>query len=100
MVRGLIMTPTTLVFDRNFTNAMLSLTWYLVVFTDTTSVQSWRVYFATGQTQKDISIEGVDPTKMIVTAEGMYYPGGRTWDVADDNPGAASVEVEAPHAAE
>src|SRR2546426_9320829 len=94
MVRGLIMTPTTLVFDRNFTNAMLSLTWYLVVFTDTTSVQSWRVYFATGQTQKDISIECVDPTKTIVTAGGMYYRGGRTWYGSDDNPGVATVTLD------
>src|SRR5437667_5986946 len=94
MVRGLIMTPTTLVFDRNFTNAMLTITWYLVVFTDTTSVQSWRVYFATGQTQKDISIECIDPTKTIVTAGGMYSRGGRTWYGSDDNPGVATVTLD------
>ena len=94
MVRGSIMNPTTLVFDRNFTTATLILTWYVVVFTDTTSVQSWRVYFATGQTQKDISIECIDPTKTIVTAGGMYYRGGRTWYGSDDNPGVATVTLD------
>jgi len=94
MVRGLIMNPTTLVFDRNLTFVTLILTWYLVVFTDTTSVQSWRVYFATGQTQKDISISCIDPTKTIVTAGGMYYRGGRSWTTSDDNPGFATVTLD------
>jgi KaiC/GvpD/RAD55 family RecA-like ATPase len=94
MVRGLIMTPTTLVFDRNLTFVTLTLTWYLVAFTDTTSVQSWRVYFSTGQTQKDISIECIDPTKTIVTAGGMYYRGGMTWYSSDDNPGVTTVTLD------
>src|SRR5947209_18467558 len=86
MVRGLIMNPVTLVFDRVGVFLTINLTWYLIVFADTASVQSWTVSFATSDTQKDVAISCVDLTKAIVTAGGMYYRGGNTF-FSVDNPG-------------
>src|SRR5207247_9481396 len=94
MVRGVVMNPTNLIFDRNLTFEAMTLTWYLVVFTDTTSVQSSRTFLATGVTQRDTAIACVDPSKTIVTAGGMYHRGGSTAYSTDDNPGAGTVMLD------
>ena len=88
------MNPTNLIFDRNLTFEAMTLTWYLVVFTDTTSVQSSRTFLATGVTQRDTTIACVDPSKTIVTAGGMYHRGGSTAYSTDDNPGAGTVMLD------
>src|SRR5438445_287501 len=93
MVRGLIVNPVTLVFDRVGVFLKINLTWYLTVFADTASVQSWTVSFATSYTQKDVAISCVDLTKAIVTAGGMYYRGGNTF-FSGDNPGVATFTLD------
>ena len=93
MVRGLIVNPVTLVFDRVGVFLTINLTWYLIVFADTASVQSWTVSFATSDTQKDVAISCVDLTKAIVTAGGMYYRGGNTF-FSGDNPGVATFTLD------
>jgi hypothetical protein len=56
MVRGLVTNPTTLTFARDGTGQAMTLTWYLVEFTDDTRVQSASAAFGTGTTQVDITI--------------------------------------------
>ncbi|TLZ74573.1 MAG: hypothetical protein E6K14_03230, partial [Methanobacteriota archaeon] len=94
MVRGLITDAFTLTFDRSNSGQSIGLTWYLVSFTDSTTVQSGTVNFAPADTQKDVAIPCIDTTKAIATAGGMYYRGGRTPYGSDDNPGVATVTLE------
>ncbi len=94
MVRGLITDSFTLTFDRSNSGQSIGLTWYLVSFTDSTTVQSGTVNFAPADTQKDVAIPCIDTTKAIATAGGMYYRGGRTPYGSDDNPGVATVTLE------
>ena len=88
MVRGVITNTNTLTFDRNNTGKGLILTWYLVEFTDDTTVQSGSQNFAATDTQKDITISTV-PVGRSLAAAGGYMRGGRTPLSTSANPGVA-----------
>jgi len=93
LIRGLVTNQTTLTFDRDATGVGWTLTWYLVEFTDATSVQHASQNFATTETQRDITITSVDLTRTIATAGSLYYRGGKTSNTAA-NPGSGTVTLD------
>ncbi|TLZ55750.1 MAG: hypothetical protein E6K17_05080 [Methanobacteriota archaeon] len=94
MVWGTVTDATTLTFDRASTGQASDLTWYLVEFTDGTTVESGSTQFTNAQTQLDIGIACVDTLTTLATAGGMSYRGGSTPYVVDDNPGVSSVTLD------
>lgn len=86
MVRGRVTNATTLTFDRDHAGQTMDLTWYLVEFTDSTTVQHNTAAFATTDAQKDISISSVN-TAMSFAVGGAWLKKGRTSYASDDNPG-------------
>ncbi|HYS72718.1 MAG TPA: tetratricopeptide repeat protein [Thermoplasmata archaeon] len=94
MVRGVVTSGNTLTFDRDLTGQAMTLTWYLVEFTDDTRVQSASAAFSSGTTQVDVSITSVDSTKTIASAGAIRYNGGKTPYNADDNPGTGTVTLD------
>ena len=94
MVRGVVTNGNTLTFDRALTGQAMTLTWYLVEFTDDTRVQSGSAAFSSGTTQVDAPITSVDSTRTIASAGAIRYNGGKTPYNADDNPGTATVTLD------
>ena len=89
LVRGQVTNATTLTFDRDSTSGSgqsLNLTWYLVTFTDGTTVQKGTQAFTTAETQKDVTITSVD-TGRSLAAGGYMGRGGKSNYTLDDNPG-------------
>ena len=86
LVRGLITNDTTLTFDRSNTGQAIDLSWFLVEFTDGTSVQDGSANMGTGTTQSNVTISSVDTSKTIA-AGGTMMRGGRSGYSGDDNPG-------------
>ena len=86
LVRGVVTDGSTLTFDRNNSGAVaLSLTWYLVEFTDATVVQSGSEPFLTADTQRDVALSpGVSPLRSIAVGGGDYLRGGRSPHPLDD----------------
>lgn len=93
--RGVVTNGTTLTFDRK--NAGLTgppaetynLTWYLVEFTDGTSVQSASEPFGAADTQRDVALAAPAPPGSSLAAASGFMRGGRTPYAADDVPGVA-----------
>ncbi len=74
LVRGAITDSTTLTFDRDNTGQTIDLTWFLVEFTDGTTVQKGSQSFTSSETQKDVTITGVDTT-WAIAAGGHWLRG-------------------------
>ena len=89
LVRGRLTNSNTLTFDRNNTGTVaIDLTWYLVEFTDGTTVQNGSQPFTATENQKDVTLgASVDLSNSIATAGGDYQRGGRSNYAADDVPG-------------
>ena len=85
LVRGVITNSTTLTFDRDNTGQTISLTWYLVEFTDGTTVQQGSQAFTSAETQKDVTINSVETT-WTIAAGGYFARGGKSPYSADDQP--------------
>jgi len=94
MLWGTVTDATTVTFDRSSTGQAIDLTWYLVEFTDVTTVESGSAQLTSAQTQLDIPIVCVDTATTLATAGGMSYRGGSTPYTTDDNPGVASVTLD------
>ena len=86
LIRGRMTNATTLTFDRNNTGAIADVTWYVVEFSDLTTVQHNSQSFTTSETQKDVTITTVD-TGEAIGAGGHSMRAGRSAYSADDNPG-------------
>ena len=88
LVRGVISTTTTLSFDRTQLGPGLLLTWYLVEFTDATTVQSASEPFTTAETVRNVTLASPAPPGLSIAAGGGdYQRGGRSPYSANDNPG-------------
>ena len=89
LIRGRITDTTTLTFDRDVTGIDLDLTWYLVEFTDQTTVRRGDVNFANGELSKFIFIDPpVNPARSI-SGGGHWQKGGKSNYTTADNPGIA-----------
>jgi len=86
LVQGVITNGITLTFDRNNTGQAINLTWYLVEFTDATTVQRNSQAFTTAQTTLPVALTAVDRGRSIAAAGG-YGGGGRSNYSAADNTG-------------
>ncbi len=86
LVRGVITNSTTLTFDRDQTATTMGLTWYLVEFTDGTTVQHSSESFTSTETQRDVTISSVD-TNLAIAAGGYCMRGGKSPYNSNDNPG-------------
>ncbi len=93
MVRGVITSNALLTFDRDNTGQAIDLTWYLVEFTDSTTVQHNSEAFSTAQTQKDVTISTIDLSSSIALA-GTYMRGGKTPYSTDQNPAPGWVTAD------
>lgn len=91
--RGLITNSTTLTFDRANTGQSMNLTWYLVEFTDGTTVQQGSQNFTSSDTQKNVTITSVSTTKSLA-AGGYFMRGGKTPYTATGNPGVVYFTLE------
>lgn len=94
MMRGVITNGTTLTFDRDNTGQAVDITWYLIEFTDGTTVQKGSEDFTTAQTQQDVTITSVDTARSIASAGAISYSGGKTPHSAAGNPGVGTVTLE------
>ena len=94
MVWGTVTDATTLTFDRASTGQAVDLTWYLVEFTDATTVESGSTQLTTAQTQLDVGVVCVDTATTLASAGGTSYRGGSTPYVVDDNPGVSTVTLD------
>jgi hypothetical protein len=89
LVRGLITNATTLTFDRaheGSTTTAVQITYYLLQFTDGTTVQSGNKSFGTGDTTLAQGIMSVDTTRSI-DAGGYFCRGGSSSYSTNDNLG-------------
>ncbi len=93
LVQGLISNGTTVTFDRANTGQAMDLTWYLVEFTDGTTVQQGSQSFGTTETQKNVAISVVDPARSLA-AGGYCMRGGRSSYAGDDNPGVGWMTLD------
>ncbi len=87
LVRGVITDATTLTFDRDSNGQALDLTWYLVEFTDGTTVQNGSQHFNASHTKHNIMITS-DEADWSIAVGGYFMRGGKSPYTADDNPGA------------
>src|SRR3989442_8551944 len=86
MVLGTVTDAMTLTFDRASTGQAVDLTWYLVEFTDATTVESGSTQLTTAQTQLDVGVVCVDTATTLASAGGTSYRGGSPPYFVDDNP--------------
>jgi chitodextrinase len=93
LLQGLISNGTTLTFDRANIGQAMDLTWYLVEFTDGTTVQQGSQSFGTTETQKNVAISVVDPTRSLA-AGGYFMRGGRSSYAGNDNPGVGWMTLD------
>ena len=89
LVRGVVTNGNTLTFDRSNTGVQLALTWYLVEFTDATTVQGASEPFLMAETLKNVPLSPVSPGSSIAVAGGDYMRGGRSPYAGNDIPGVA-----------
>ena len=87
LVRGVITNGTTLTFDRNSTGQAINLTWFLVTFSDNTTVQDGSQSFTSTDTQVNATITSVDLGLAIAVGGGDYLRGGRSALTTDDPAG-------------
>jgi hypothetical protein len=97
LIRGTIPDVNTLTFDRsNFPAAgeIVSVTWYLVEFTDQTMVRHGSQAFGAAESARIATLPPVTPGASIATAGGYYHRGGRTSFNTDDDVGSGSVALD------
>ena len=85
MVEGVLTNSTTLTFTRLANGQTISLHYYLVTFTDGTTVQNGTTAFGTTDTTLNATISSVDLTRTIA-APSSFQRGGQTSYAADDQP--------------
>ena len=86
LVRGRITNSTTLTFDRSDTGQSMDLTWYLIEFTDNTSVQAGTAHFDDTETQQNVNLTSVNTAKSFAVG-GASMQEGRSGYNNNDNPG-------------
>ena len=93
MVRGRITTPTQVTFDRDNTGQTIDVSWFVVEFSDGTTVQSGSTGFLTTDGQRNETITAVDLNRSVAfSSNGMASWGqsaGKTPFNTDDQPGNA-----------
>ena len=87
LVRGVITNSSTLTFDRNNTGDNFDLTWYLVEFTDSTTVQHNTEPFTTTELQRDVTLGAPINLLSSIATGGYHGRGGRSNFATDDDPG-------------
>ena len=96
MISGEVTSATNLRFDRDVASLVgeeINVTWYLVEFTDATTVQHGSQLFNVGNASRNVNITSVKPAATIATGGG-YMRGGRTPYAADDDPGIGWFRME------
>ena len=93
--RGVVTSSTLLTFDRDDTGTASDVTWYLIEFTDATTVQQASESFTTVELVRNVTLSpSVNTGRSIASAGMMYYRGGKTPYAVDRNPGVAMVTLE------
>jgi hypothetical protein len=87
MVRGRITADNELTFDRDDTGSNIDLTWYLVEFTDATTVKHGTEDFAAGDSQENVTLSSPVGLESTLALGGMYMRGGKSTHDSNDNPG-------------
>ncbi len=87
MVRGRITAVNELTFDRDDTGSTIDLTWYLVEFTDDTTIKYGTEDFAAGDSQENVTLSPSVSLASTLALGGMYMRGGKSAHDSDDNPG-------------
>ena len=93
MVRGRITSPTQVTFDRDNTGQIIDVSWFVIEFSDGTTVQSGSTNFLTTDSQRNESITAVDLNRSVAfSSNGTSSWGqsaGKTPFSTDDQPGNA-----------
>ncbi|MFK7918022.1 MAG: LamG-like jellyroll fold domain-containing protein [Ilumatobacter sp.] len=84
LIRGRLTDPSTITFDRSNTGQLVSISWFVVEFTDGTEVQHSSAAFGVSDTTVDVTIDPVDRSRSIASGGYLGY-GGRSAYAADDN---------------
>ncbi|GEM_PF-2997140 len=94
MVRGRIISNTQLTFDRAATGQAIDIAWYVVSWTDGTTVQSGSTSFTSTQTVNNVTISPVNSNRTITFSgtnqSTVGQAGGSTSYTTNDNPGVAA----------
>jgi hypothetical protein len=93
MIRGRVASATQLAFRRAVGGASGTLTWYAVSFTNGASVQTSTATMA-DLAMTTASLPGIDPTKTIASAGGLYYRAGATPITTNESPGQSTFTLE------
>ena len=94
LVHGVITNDTTLTFSRDNTGQTMDLTYYLVEFTDGTSVRDGSKAFTSNSTTADATISPPVDTSRSICAGGYHMRGGKSPYSTDDVPGVGWVTLE------
>ena len=86
LVRGRVTNATTLTFDRSATGQTIDLEYFVVEFSDATTVQSASAALSASATTRNVATTAVDPARSIAVG-GYAQTGGRSAYTANDNPG-------------
>lgn len=92
MPRGYASSSTQLTFDRKSTGTAMGISYFLVHFSDGTSIQRDVMSFTTSDTLKTATISAVDLAKTIVTLSGLWNRSGSTDLTTADNPSFATFQ--------
>src|SRR5207249_3717627 len=87
-LRGLVTNATTITLDRSLTTGSADLTWYLVTFTDATTVQNGSQPLSTTELLKNVALSPINLGASLAAA-GYLNRGGRCNYTIDDNMGTA-----------
>lgn len=94
MVRGQITSSTQLTFDRASTGQAIDIAWYVVSWTDGTTVQRGATSFTSIQTGSNVLINPVNPSRAITFSgtnlSAIGQAGASTSFTSNDNPGVAA----------
>ena len=99
LVRGRITSSTNLNFDRDVTGTAIdTLTWYLVEFTDGTTVRHGNMNFPSGTADQTATLTPAVSPAWSIAAGGYMQIGGKSPYVANDIPGVSwfTQEVTSP----
>ena len=94
LVRGELSTDgTTLTFTREASGSVVELAYFLVEFTDNTTVQRGTTTLGTSELEKIISLTAVDSDHSIAVVAGIYDTAGSTGFTTDSIPGIAMARL-------
>jgi cellulose synthase/poly-beta-1,6-N-acetylglucosamine synthase-like glycosyltransferase/transposase-like protein len=94
IIRGRITSPTQLTFDRQGSiaaNDTSTLDYFVVSFTDATTVQSGNAALSSGTSTLNVTLNTVDTGKTIAYGGGWFGRGGSTDYSSTDDPSGATV---------